>query len=268
MTKTNVLTAEALLAMIGKRGKLVRTEVLRRVEALSNTVNLLVFRYLWPLNAKDKDDAWDGLVGCCWRAKGNLFVPWHCGTIVNTKDCIEEELRGRLALYEKLGKQEVAQHALNNEFKWTARWVRNALADYVRSTYRGRRRRGRPSKPHVRQTDDGAFLRTLLQIQRERFVAALGEQWWVILVVLAANVPLSETRRGWKSVATRLIAAHRGVSQQQARADKRTMLRLAEGEPVIEGAVRELLAGAFVSRGKSANGFIYEGETQAEAPPA
>jgi hypothetical protein len=242
-----------------------RPEVLHRVEAVGNKVNLLVFRYLWPLNAKDKEDAWDGLVGCCWRAKGNLFVPWRYATAVNTKTCIEEELEARLTSYKNLSKQTIAQRALDNEYRWTARWVRNALADHIRTTYRGRRRRGRPSKPHVRQPDDRAFLQNLLQIQRERFVAALGEQRWGLLVVLAGSIPLAATRRGWNGAATRLIAEHRHVSQQQARSDKRTMFLLAEGEPVVESAVREILSGTFVSREKSTNRFIPVIEAQASA---
>ena len=233
---------------------LMRAEVLRRVEAVGNRVNLLVFRYLWPLNADDKDDAWSGLVACCWRARGNLLIPWWtvADRIGATEEVICDELRQELALHKNSEKRIIAQLALENGFRWTARLVRNALADHIRSLCRGRRRRGRPSEPHVRRTDDGAFLRTLLQIQRERFVAALGEQWWGVLVVVAGSVPLGETRRGWKSGATRLIADHRSVSEQQARSDKRAMLRRAEGEP-IESAVREILAGTFVSREKSAN---------------
>jgi hypothetical protein len=248
--------------------KLVRVEVLRRVAALGNKVNLLVFRYLWPLNATDRDDAWEGLVGCCWRAKGNLFVPCRYGTAANTRACIEHELDSRLESYKKLDTHSIAQRALANEFRWTARAVRNDLADSIRLTYRGRRRRGRPSKSRVRQTDDHAFLQNLLQIQRERFVAALGEEFWGLLVALAGHFPLSATRRGWKSAVTRLIAANRGVSQQQARSDKRTMLRMAEGEPMIEDAVHEILSGTFVSRDKSANRFIYEEQKQAQAPLA
>jgi hypothetical protein len=254
-----------------ERGKLVRAEVLRRVEALGNKVNLLVFRYLWPLNADDKDDAWSGLVACCWRAKGNLLIPWRTVTdrIGATEEVICDELRRRLVLHKKCEKRIIAQLALENGFRWTARLVRNALADHIRSLCRGRWRRGRPSKPSTPHVpDDGAFLRTLLQIQRERFVAALGEQWWGLLVVLAVGVPLSATRRGWKSEATRLIASHRGVSQQQARSDKRTILRLAEGEPGVVDAVREILAGTFVSREKSANRSISRGQTQAQASPA
>jgi len=74
-------------------------------------------------------------------------------------------------------------------------------------------------------------------------------------------LPLGATRRAWKREATRLIAG-RGVSQQQARSDKRTMLRLAEGEPVVEGAVQEILSGAFVSRGNSANRYVVGSESE------
>lgn len=256
---------------IGADQKVVRAEVLRRVEALGNKVNLLVFRYLWPKNAKDKDDAWDGLVACCWRAKGNLLIPWRRDRdrIAATEEVICDELQRQLALHKKSEKRIIAGHALDNGFRWIARLVRNALADHIRSLCRGRRRRGRPAKPRVLPQDGRAFLQTLLRVQRARFVAALGEQWWDILVVLVDTVPLSETRRGWKSAVTRLIATHRGVSQQQARSDKRTMLLLADGEPVIEGAVREILAGAFVSRGKSANRSLNGGQTQAKPhPPA
>jgi hypothetical protein len=259
------LTDAALLEMVGGRGKVVRAEVLRRVVALRNTVNLLAFRYLWPLNATDKDDAWSGLVACCWRAKGNLFLWEHGDRLGTTQKFIEDALRARLSSYRKLDKQVIARIALNAEFRWTARLVRNALADHVRKMLRGRTRRGRPSKPRVAPGDARTFLQTLLQVQRERFVAALGDQWCCLLSVLAGAVPLGATKRQWKSAVTRLIATHRGVSQQQARADKRTMLSLAEGEPVIEGAVQEILCGAFVSRENSPNRYMYR-ETEIRSP--
>ncbi len=202
-------------------------------------------------------------MACCWRAKGNIFLPWRGDT--TTEGFIGDELRRLLARHKRLDKQAIAHLALGSEFKWTARLVRNALADHVRLIYRGRTRRGRPSKPRVPPEDGRAFLQTLLRVQRERFVAALGEQWWCLLALLVNAVPLGGTKRKWKSEGTRLIAAHRGVSQQQARSDKRTMLRLAEGEPVVDDAVQEILCGAFVSREKSANRYISE-ERNLESP--
>lgn len=244
------LTNDALLALIGHRD--VRAEILRRVEALGNKVNLLVFRFLWPLDEADRDDALEGLTACCWRAKGNLLIPRRIDGRKTTEQVLCESLEKRLAVHKKSGMRIIAQLALDGAFRWTARLVRNDLADYMRILFRGQRRRGRPSIPRATQQDNKGFLETLLQVQRARFVAALGEKWYRLLTSLASNFPLGANRRAWKREATRLIVAARGVSEQQARSDKKRMLYLADGEP-IEEAVREILSGPFVSQENSTN---------------
>jgi len=255
MTRTQAvsLTNDALLAMIGHRD--VRAEILRRVEALGNTVNLLVFRFLWPLDKADKDDAWEGLAACCWRAKGNLLIPRRMDGRKTTEQAIWDSLAQRLALHRKSGKRIIAQLALGNGFRWTARLVRNDLADYMRALFRGQRRRGRPPIPPAPQPDNSSFLKALLLANRARFLSTIGEKWLEILTMLANAMPLGSNRRAWKSEATRLIAAKRDVSRQQARSDKKRMLYLAGGEPVIEDTVNEILSGPFVSRENSANRF-------------
>jgi len=41
---------------------------------MSDLATLLAFRFLRPADEQDRDDAFDGLVALCWRAKGNLAI--------------------------------------------------------------------------------------------------------------------------------------------------------------------------------------------------
>lgn len=257
---------EALRQWQAKREKIIGDE--QRSDTLTNVKKRISDLAAIPQLVSDAEAGREAKVREIFGQIREWVEAYRHSTAAHTKAWIEDELDTRLTSYKKLGRQAITQRALDNGFKWTARAVRNALADHVRSLYRGLGQRGRPSKPRVRKTDDGEFLRTLMQVQRERFVAALGEELWRLLVVLADSVPLAATRRGWKSAATRIIATHRGVSHQQARSDKRTIVSLAEGEPQIEAAVHAILSGAFVSRDKSANRFMVNSNTQAQAPLA
>src|SRR5258708_5288577 len=106
-----IFTDAALVQMIGHRD--VRAEILRRVQRLGNVANTLAFRFLWPVDIPDRDDARDGLAGCCWKAKGNLLIPrFHFDGRMMTEDVLAGALDRRLAVHKKSGKRTTARLAL------------------------------------------------------------------------------------------------------------------------------------------------------------
>jgi len=204
-------------------------ELRQRVEAVGNRVNLLVFRCLTcPAHREDYTDAFDGLCACCWLAKRNMHIG---GNVAETRVFIDKELSRLLRKYRRLGREEIERRALAGEFRHAARIVRNRMRDQIRKTYRELRAREKPepSPPSLEPTRQEMQLAAAhVSGHKELFREALGWRNYVTLWIAAHIWPLARTRRERKSQIVSAIAARREVSPQQARADKRDLLRAVE----------------------------------------
>jgi hypothetical protein len=239
------------------------TEIRGRVKELGNVANCLMYRYISPATGADKHDAWEGLVGCCWKARGNLFVagPEVIESIGNTdlfestRNFIVNALKTyiRRQGYRKLGRAAIARLALNKELRWAPTVVHNKLVDRVRKVTAARRKARKAAERAEESTvdskvGDGMLLRSTLRTCAPRFIAALGKELYELVFALAKE-PLGATRRQRKGASTRFIAEYVGRSRgrrlpdQRARFCKRQIIAasVATGDDDIIEPIRQLL---------------------------
>ena len=203
---------------------------LRRIEEVGNIVNTLTFDCLQNMQHVGGSGSFAGLVGCCWRAKGNLWIdPTFAGESVNnsTRSFIESTLKNILGELATHGNQEIVRRALAGELRWTARAVRNQMADKIRKIYSARRRAKREQvrrDASVRPTRvEMALIAENIASKQNAFVPALGERAIATLLTIVRIWPFEETKRARKAQITSALTL-RGVSPQQARADRRSLL--------------------------------------------
>jgi hypothetical protein len=264
-----------------------RPGVLAAVTALRNTVNTLAFRYLWPAGREDQDDAWTGLLGCCWRAKGNLYVASEDGrsVLLATRGFIEDELAEYLSRYKRLTRTKIADMALVGEFRYVARTIRNRMADQVRKVYRDKAAAQTPGPvPYEPSPHEQPAILVNLRAAEGRAVEQLGRGPYEALVAVAKAWPVAKTRRERKSRVTAAIMAARAVSHQQATKDRSNMLyRIAQShDPYLivlrasawfryafnlrlEARLRfdKNLANRFISEGQKREGTAQSGQSPA-----
>lgn len=204
-----------------------RASVLVSVKAFGNTVNLLAFRYLWPADDADADDAWCGLVGCCWRAKGSLFVvppeDRNTSILVETQDFIHENLLNELAPYKRMTQKKIAEIAVVGKFKYIARTIRNRMVDRVRKVYRSASK-PEPVAPFEPTVHDQLALLVSLRAEQDRIANELGRGSCEALIAVATAWPVSRSLRQRKGKVTSAISVARGVSHRQARKDRAKLL--------------------------------------------
>ena len=114
-------------------------------------------RYLLATNEEDKYEAFNHLMGICWKAKGNLYATpalldfqqshWDAwSTFEPTRQLLEELILQYLLDYqEHCTRREIAQLASIGEFRHLPRMIRFKMVDKIRQYYRlrgeGRRRK-------------------------------------------------------------------------------------------------------------------------------
>jgi hypothetical protein len=191
----------------------------------TNKVNELVRRYLIGARA-DRDEAFDGLVGCCWIAKKNMYAiaQGEEGVFSATQNFIQTTLEEILEEYEKLPAKKVAEMADAGKFRWVARQVRNRLRDHVRETYKQLRVSPAP-KPSLEPTSyDFKLAAEKIRAHRPKIVFALGQKLFDTLLAAVDNPRAGANRRERKGHLTRVIAKSQRISFQQARWRKRMLL--------------------------------------------
>jgi hypothetical protein len=252
-----------------------RAAILIAVKALKNRANLLTFRYLWPADGDDQDDAWAGLLGCCWKARGNLYVAEENRPVpVATHDFIEDALADHLAPFERMAKRKIAAMALEGEFRHIPRVVRNRMADHVRKVYRANRAVSELPVPYepTRQEQE-----QVLANIRSRIADELGRGPHEALCAVAATWPPGKSLRERKGKLTAAIMSTRNVSHQQATKDRANLLyMIAESHDPFLIALRTSAWFRYVfnlSEPKlrfaefPANKFITEEKRNDETPP-
>jgi len=200
--------------------------VLAAVKAFGNKVNTLAFRYLWPTDAADEDDAWEGLLGCCWRAKGNLYImPAENGSVlIETRGFIEDELADYLSRFKRMAKRKIATMALADEFRYVARTIRNRMADHVRKVYRAAKVKPEPAAPLEPTKHEQQLALANIQAAGDRIADELGRGPYEALCAVVAAWPVSQSLRERKGTVTRAIMSARGVSRRQAIKDRANLL--------------------------------------------
>ncbi len=203
-----------------------RADVLAAVKALRNTVNWLVLRYLWPADAAEKDDAWAGLLGSCWRAKGNLYIApaeENRSVPTETRRFIEVELENHLAQFGRLARVKIANMALAGEFRYVARTVRNRMVDHIREMYRNRAK-PEPLLPYEPTKHEQPQMLASLQEAGSGLADELGRGPYQALCAVVGAWPVGKNLRERKGKVTRAIMLARNVSHQQATKDRVNLL--------------------------------------------
>jgi hypothetical protein len=115
---------------------------------------LLAFRFLHPADEQDRENAFDGLVALCWKAKGNLYIParvWerlpsiaragedspgevrYGGTLYAcTREFIEDFVLEYLERYHGASEEQILDAALANKFRYIGRRLYSRMIDEIR----------------------------------------------------------------------------------------------------------------------------------------
>jgi hypothetical protein len=269
-------------------------EIRRRLRTIKST--RLATQCLLCRDEKQEADAFDGLVACCQRAKGKLFVVpedqddlfaygpagrrpelIRSNIFWETRDFLQEKILEILLPYRGRDLNSVLRAALANEFRYIPRLVRLRLIDHIRRYCRNRRpptwslnyhigynEEGVPREFHERipfdfgrhgsTMDRSGKVRDLdledfpdfLARNDHRLRTLLGEAAYQVLeaIVLTHYHGPVRTCRERKGKMTKAIARHRGVSEQQARTDKRKLVKVCSAslDPILRtvyGFLRE-----------------------------
>lgn len=121
-----------------------------------NKANEAAVRYLLATTEEERYEAFDHLMGICWKAKGNLYATpavlgrceahwFQWSTFEPTRQLLEELILQYLLDYQDhCTRQEIAQLASIGEFRHLPRRVKFKMVDRIRAYYRlkedGRRR--------------------------------------------------------------------------------------------------------------------------------
>jgi hypothetical protein len=173
-------------------------EIWRRLSEVKTT--LLAFRFLLPLSADDREDAWRGLMGCSFKAVGTLYAPagskeerrWA------TAQVIEDVLKKFFAPYSSVEPNVVLAAALAGKFRHIGTHVQHRLIDYIRHYKAIERKWKRREERRTWQTTfaqrDGkqelAYHPSLPQLfeifllKEKRYKPLLGAKNWETLLLL------------------------------------------------------------------------------------
>ena len=207
----------------------------------TNKVNSLLRCYLIGAVA-GRDDALDGLIACCWKAKGNLYaIPQdEKGFFGATREFIIDALDDVLRVSPKLGKTKIAEKADAGGFQYVARQVRNRLRDHVRETYR--QNRAKKSQPPVSRAPTKQEITQASQTirsQGKEIVTALVPDNNYTLVAAVSTWPVGSTKRKRNAEVTAAIAEKLGIAPREARNRKRRLIQgLADSPDPVAVALR------------------------------
>jgi hypothetical protein len=230
-----------------------RAEIYKRIE--SNAATRLAVRYL----SGDREEAFDGLVALCWKAKGNLYIQptinygtWKERIHQCTHDFIEEFVLEHLHPYVGLGEQEILRAGLEDKFRNLGRRLQSRMIDAVRR--QTTRKQYEPELHELSPKDEEACLVGIhghscelasrsessssnsffefLKPRLKRLKQTLGEVGCEVLQCCLEIYPeaYSGTTKQRESALTRAIQQRRNVSAQQARSDKRQFRRVVRRE--------------------------------------
>jgi hypothetical protein len=233
-----------------------RAEIRRRVD--SNAATRLAVRFLLPPSESDREDAFDGLVGLCFKARRNLAILPSYSEINQgmtwrecTRDFVEVFLLDYFECFQGQSETAILRAALEDRFRYIGRRLWSRLRDEIRmGTARTRQEPwaaslSERSEPRIRlenllpTTDSHSTLSrtveprfengsTPLEFVRAREAAltdALGERNYEALEALTEVFPerYEDTNQAFKSAVTRAIEQKRGISPQAARQSKRDL---------------------------------------------
>jgi len=105
----------------------------------SNVATTLAFRFLRPADEGDREDAFDGLLALCWKARSNLCIlptwsekaqgktVWTC-----THEFIEDKVLDFLSRYDGQAEEQILSAALRNKFRYIGHKLHGAMVDEIR----------------------------------------------------------------------------------------------------------------------------------------
>ncbi len=211
----------------------------------SNVATTLAFRFLRPADDRDREDAFDGLVALCLKARRNLCIlpTWSEEAqgktwFGRTHEFIEDFVLAFFNRYKGQTEEQILLAALNNKFRYIGHKLQGAMVDEIR-----RRTALKNQEPWHAKLDSASEVsaaldyqgmqssnvRTPLEFLKKReasLTEALGTRHYEVMTAAAESFPqaFTGTDQESKSALTRAIQRRRGVSEQQARADKRELL--------------------------------------------
>ena len=213
-----------------ERGALAKIEIQKRVERV-RVVRLAVL-YLTSERAAVREKAFEGLTAICYHAKDALWVPVdlsqpdsrYTGRYRQTWDFIQSKLLRILEPFRGRGETEITKAALEGKFRYLPRQIRNKIIDRIRRFYRNDGEFDRSPAPQV-QGPQCTSEEMLLWFEgaNNRLCTKAGPAVRDVILALVSLYPggFGESLRESQSRISRAIAKQRGVSLQQARADKR-----------------------------------------------
>lgn len=233
----------------------------------SNVATTLAFRYLHPADEHDRENAFDGLVALCWKARGNLCLlpTWSEQAqgktwLTCTHEFVEDFVLDYFERYQGQTEEQILAAALNDRFRYLGRRLWSRLRDEIgrRTALKNREpwRESLANAKHVSVEPDyqemyhskGSNPLEFVKARETSLKDSLGEKNYEVLIAAAETYPqaFEGTDQQSKSALTRAIQRRRSVSEQQARADKRDLtLKVSEemrrGNPALND-VHELLA--------------------------
>jgi hypothetical protein len=170
-------------------------EIERRLTETKSTA--LAFRFLVPRNPprnpEDAEDAFNGLIGVCFQAKGKLYVSNPDGdSLEATREFIAIHLCRLLNPYRFKTVSEILRAALSNEFRYIPRIIRLRLIDRIRKL-KSERRKGHRSIDLVEEeqppeTVPWAIFDFFAEHEAE-YRPKVGERTWETLIVV--RIPAS-----------------------------------------------------------------------------
>ncbi|HVB56995.1 MAG TPA: hypothetical protein VNE63_11260 [Candidatus Acidoferrales bacterium] len=221
-----------------------KAEIHRRIK--SNLATHLAVRYL----TGERDDAFDGLVALCWKAKGNLYVPpmvseeAHENSIHQcTREFIEDFVLQYFDPYTGRDESEILKAALADKFRYIGRRLHSRMIDVIRKRTASKNKeletvrlddvdedslaagidgKWYGSEARLEPSNSNMYFE-FLEPRRERLSNTLGKLGCEVLHCCFEIYPdgYLGTPRQCESALTRAIQRHRRVSEQQARNDKR-----------------------------------------------
>lgn len=238
--------AEELLEALAKRptDQNLLTEVTRRLK--SNQATRLAVRYLLG-SGENREDAFDGLVGLCWKAKGNLYVGPTYGErrlgrriLDCTREFIQEFVLDYFRPYDGLDVIEILEAALNEKFRFIGHRSQGRMIDEIRRRTAAKNVEPEreplenfdllPSQtagkvenlPNGGRDERRAYL-SFLEPRKEKLTERLGETSYEVLLSHLDVFPeaYEGNDQSLESAITEAIQKRRQVSPQQARTDKR-----------------------------------------------
>jgi len=204
-------------------------EIERRLTEVKSTA--LAFRYLCPQDDWDAEDAFEGLVSLCFKAKGrHLYAtdPPYTRSQA-TREFIAAHILIILKPYSEMDSSAILRAALCDKFRYIPRLIRLRLIDRIRQVKSAKRRGKRVEFPGAEPPERKEApwqIFEFMKTHESEFRPRLGERNWETLLVFSdAQQADGETRRRWKGRVTEMLQKKRGIGPRQARGDKAALRR-------------------------------------------